>query len=251
VLLLPALAPYALTYSLGGGGAWRFSEHVYPIYLTAACFTWRRVADVAVAAFRHRTQWRSWRTLLTRRRMLTGTIVATATIVVVLAYYALPFLVVREALAAADASTIEAGARERWFFGGAWSQPRRSGPVVVRVAEATDTSVRFALKQSMPLWLTLKMDPPETRDPSRQPSVGVFLNGENLGEVRLTRDPTRMGTYRFEVPERMTRGGINVLGLKSSHTVTAREGGRQFRWLRRNTPVAFRLWYVRLEAVKQ
>ncbi len=251
VLMITALAPYALTYSLGGGGAWRFSEHVYPIYLTAAGVAWRRAANLVSAAFRDRTHWRSWTALLTRRRSVTGLLIAAAAVTVVLAYYALPLLIVREALAAADASTIEAGARERWFFSGAWSAPRRSGPVVVRVAKSTDTAVRFALSEPMPLWLTLKMDPPETADRTRQPSVTVFLNRERLGEIRLTRDPARMGAYRFEVPARMTRAGLNTVGLVSSHTVTAREGGRQFRWLPRDTPVAFRLWYVRLVAIKQ
>jgi 4-amino-4-deoxy-L-arabinose transferase-like glycosyltransferase len=251
VLLLTSLAPYALTYSLGGGGAWRFSEHVYPIYLTAAFCTWRLIGRAALAAVGTRSDWRSWRALLTRRRVTAGALTATAAVLVLIAYYALPLLITREALAASDASTIEAGARERWFFTGTWSAPRRSGPVVVRVAEATETGFRFALHAPTALRLTLKMDPPETADPGRQPSVLVFLNRRRLGEVRLTRDPVRMGAYRFEVPVGLTRGGLNSLQLVSSHTVPAREGGRPFRWLGRETPVAFRLWYVRLEAFRQ
>ena len=251
VLLMASLAPYALTYSLGGGGAWRFSEHVYPIYLTAAFHTWQLIARVTLAAIRTRSDWRSWRAQLTRRRVIAGALTATAAVLVLIAYFGLPLLVTREALAAADASTIEAGARERWFFTGAWSAPRRSGAVVVRVAEATETGIRFALRAPTALRLTLKMDPPETADPGRQPSVLVFLNRQRLGEIRLTRDPTRIGTYRFDVPVDLTRRGLNALQLVSSHTVPAREGGRPFRWLGRRTPVAFRLWYVRLEAFQQ
>jgi hypothetical protein len=251
VMLVSALAPYALTYSLGGGGAWRFSEHVYPIYLIAAAFALQKAVRVVFAAVRTRSNWRSWGTLLTRRRIITGTAVIVAPVLVVMAYYALPLLIVREALAASDASTIEAGSRERLFFSGAWSEPRRGGAVVVRVAEATETGVRFALQSPTALWLTLKMDPAETANPDRQPWLTVFLNRQRLGELRLTRNPLRMGTYRLRVPATMTRAGLNALQLVSSHTVPADEGGRQFAWLGRATPVAFRLWYVRLEAMTQ
>ena len=251
VLLLTALAPYALTYSLGGGGAWRFSEHVYPIYLVAVGFAWQRALRAAFAIVRARSTWRTWGALLTRRHVIVGAAATVIAALVPIAYYALPLLITREALAASDASTIEAGTRERWFFTGAWSEPRRSGPVVVRAAEATETGIRFALQSPTALFLTLKMDPAETADPARQPWVTVFLNRQRLGEVRLTRDPTRMGAYRFQVPARMTRAGLNALQLVSSHTVPAREGGRQFAWLARDAPVAFRLWYVRLVAMTQ
>ena len=251
VLLMAALAPYALTYSLGGGGAWRFSEHVYPIYLTAASYTWQRAARGVIAAVRLRSDWRSWPKRVTPRRLIVGSLAVTTAVAVVIAYYALPLLVTREALAAADASTIEAGARERWFFTGAWSAPRRSGAVVVRVAEGVETGFRFALPAPTALWLTLKMDPAETADPGRQPSLTVFVNRQRLGDVRFTRDPARIGAYRFEVPVGLTRGGLNALQLVSSHTVPAREGGRQFAWVGRETPVAFRLWYVRLEPLKR
>ena len=95
------------------------------------------------------------------------------------------------------------------------------------------------------------MDPAETADPGRQPSLTVFVNRQRLGDVRFTRDPARIGAYRFEVPVGLTRGGLNALQLVSSHTVPAREGGRQFAWVGRETPVAFRLWYVRLEPLKR
>jgi 4-amino-4-deoxy-L-arabinose transferase-like glycosyltransferase len=248
VLLIAALAPYALTYSLGGGGAWRFSEHVYPVYLTAVGYALERAARIVIAAIRERATWRSWTALFTRRRIIVATLIATATLVVWIAYYALPLLMVREALDAHGEVTIEAGPRAQWLFVGPWSTPQRTGLVVVRVAEGTETGMRFPLRQPMPLWLTLKMDPAETADPARQPTVTVFLNRQRLGDVQFTRSPARMGTYRFAVPRSQTRRGVNTLQLVSSHTVPARDSGRPFAWLKRDTPVAFRLWYLRLVA---
>src|SRR4026209_1851651 len=37
LILFTSLVPYALTWSVGGGGEWRFTQHVYPIYLVFAC----------------------------------------------------------------------------------------------------------------------------------------------------------------------------------------------------------------------
>jgi hypothetical protein len=185
---------------------------------------------------------------LTRRRIIGATLFAGTTLVVWIAYYALPLLIVREALNAHGEVTIEAGPREQWLFVGPWSTPQRTGLVVVRVAEGIETGMRFPLRQPMPLWLTLKMDPAETADPARQPTVTVFLNRRRLGDVQFTRDRARMGTYRFAVASGQTRRGVNTLQLVSSHTVPARDSGRPFAWLKRDTPVAFRLWYLRLVA---
>ncbi len=91
------------------------------------------------------------------------------------------------------------------------------------------------------------MDPAETADAGRQPSVTVLWNRQRLGEVHMSRDPSRMGAYRFQVPEGLTRRGLNSLELVGSHTVAASEAGPMFAWLDRQTPVAFRLWYVRFQ----
>jgi hypothetical protein len=248
VLLMLSLAPYALTHSLRGGGAWRFSEHVYPIYLAAAFHAWQQAARAGRALWRSRQNWRSWRTAVPRRRLTEVAIAASALAVLLVVYHGLPLLVVREALAASDEVMVEAGARERWFFSGAWSGPRRMGPVVVvRVAEAQHVGLRFQLPKPMAFQLTLKMDPAETADMGRQPWVTVLWNRQRLGEVHMSRDPSRMGAYRFEVPRDLTRAGLNSLELVGSHTVAASEAGRMFAWLDRQTPVAFRLWYVRFQ----
>jgi Dolichyl-phosphate-mannose-protein mannosyltransferase len=243
VLTLSSLLPYCQTWTLGGGGAWRFTEHVYPIYLVAA-FLALRAAILGVQSLRRAPA--AWRLLLTKQRLAEAALVACLAALVAIGYVMLPVLVSREALEASDGATIEAGARDWIFFRSGWSEPSRSGAVTVRVANAPQATIKVPLPRQMSCWLTLKMDPAETADPARQPRVAVFLNRRRLVELTLTRDPQRMGTYRLQVPENLTRDGLNDLVLQASHMVAASEAGRHFVDLDPQTPVAFRLWYVRV-----
>jgi hypothetical protein len=94
--------------------------------------------------------------------------------------------------------------------------------------------------------MTLRMDPPEVSDQAFQPRVTVFVNGHPLGEFNFTRNPERMGSYRIRVPAAIVRR-LNRLDLMASHTVPAGLAGPAFASLPADSPVAFRLWYVRLE----
>ena len=91
------------------------------------------------------------------------------------------------------------------------------------------------------------MDGPQLPDPALQPRVTVFLNKRTMAQVRFRDDPTRVGTYRFTIPRDMAGRLFNRLDLVSSHTVPAEKSGPRFAWLPGDTPVAFYLWYVRVE----
>lgn len=39
LLLVTSLLPYALTWKIRGGAEWRFTQHAYPFFLIAACWT--------------------------------------------------------------------------------------------------------------------------------------------------------------------------------------------------------------------
>jgi 4-amino-4-deoxy-L-arabinose transferase-like glycosyltransferase len=243
VVLFASLMPVAFTWAVGGGGEWRFTQHVYPLYLVAAFAAIVLSARGASAALH-----RGWRPVAWRRR---GIEVAGAALLAasgLLVYRALPVLVVREALAAAEPASLTAGGRDGGYFAGDWSEPRRQGSVTVRVAQAERVSLRVPLPRRTAAYrLTLRMDPAETADPGRQPRVAVFLNRRPLGQFHLRRDPQRMGTYRMQVPPELTGAPTNQLDLVASHTVPAAEAGPHYTWLPPEAPVAFRLWYVRLE----
>src|SRR4029079_10126787 len=54
VLLFSSLVPYSLTWVLGGAGAGRFTEHIYPIYLIAAFHLLDRGGRAVYTAFGRR-----------------------------------------------------------------------------------------------------------------------------------------------------------------------------------------------------
>ena len=243
LILFSSLVPYALTWSLGGGGEWRFTQHVYPIYLVFAFTTIAVGVEFGRAVLVERKRVVISRPLLAR--------IAAMAIVVVMgaaAYSFAPLLMAREALAAGVAVSITAGERDGWFFEGNWSGPIDYGNVAVRVAQANLVDIRLPLADNAYV-LTLRMDPPLTADPVRQPKITVFLNRHQLAELTLVRDPARMGSYRIQVPRDIVKP-LSRLELLASHTVPAAEAGIPFESLPRDTPVAFRLWYVRLEPAK-
>jgi dolichyl-phosphate-mannose-protein mannosyltransferase len=243
VILITALLPYAVTWSVGGGSEWRFTQHVYPIYLVFAFAAIAQAIRIGQVVLRERRVARPSRPQMARAAAAVG-----AGVLAVIGYMYLPMLVMRESLAAGEAVDVHAGERDSCFFTGEWSTPIGGGNVIVRVAEDPLVSVRLPLPPAS-YWMTLRMDPAETQDELREPRVTVFLNRKALGEIDLTRDPQRIGSYRMLVPASAVKP-LSRLDLLATHTVRAADAGRHFSSLKPDTPVAFRLWYVRLDPIR-
>ena len=242
VILFTSLVPYAVTWSVGGGSEWRFTQHVYPLYLVLGC------SAVAMALRAIRTLVRDRRIERpSRRQVHVAAVVVLAGLLAVSIYASLPLFVMREALAAGEAFNVQAGERDRCFFVGDWSAPIGGGNVVVRIAKEPLVSMRLPLAAAS-YWLTLRVDPAETADEMREPRLAVFLNRRPLAELDLTRDPQRVGSYRVRVPASAVKP-LSRLDLMATHTVPAGEAGKHFSSLPPDTPVAFRLWYVRLDPI--
>jgi len=243
VIRCSAVLPYCLTWNVGGGGEWRFTEHVYPIDLIAAMFALERAARALAAIARRQPV----PLALTRARVLQVGAVALTIVVACAAYVALPLLITREALAAGDAAMIQAGDRDRVYFNGPWSEPEQQGNVTVRAALGTIVSIRVPLPQAREYLLTLRLDPAETTDGELQPKVTVYMNGQVLAQLHLARDPSRVGTYRMRIPASVAGRMFGRLDLVASHMVPASDAGPRFEWLPRDKQVAFRFWYLRVE----
>jgi hypothetical protein len=93
------------------------------------------------------------------------------------------------------------------------------------------------------------MDPAETADLDRQPRVTVFVNRRPVTQLRMSRNPERMGTYRVRLPRELAGKDISKIEFVATHTVDASDAGPRFASLPGDTPVAFRLWYVRIEPI--
>jgi len=109
--------------------------------------------------------------------------------------------------------------------------------------------MRIPLPLRVDYTLTLRMDGPGVPDPALQPRVSVFLDKQTIGHVRFNDNPSRVGAYRMRIPRELAGKVLGRLELVASHTVPAGEAGPRFAWLPGATPVAFYLWYVRLEPV--
>lgn len=244
LVLITSLAPYAVTWPLGGGSEWRFTQHAYPFYLVAAGSSLVLLLRWTRSLVNRQT---GWRALFTRRRATQATACALVIAAGWAVYTALPYLVVREALAAGETVSIAVGDRDFPFFSSKWSPPNGSGNVIVRVAVADRVSLRLPLPRAVDYTLTLRMDAPEMADPVYQPKVTVFLDNHTVAQVRFRNDPTRVGAYRVPIPRDFAGRLFSRLDLVASHTVRAADAGPRFAWLAPDTPVAFYLWYVRVE----
>ena len=242
LILVTSLLPYAVTWSVGGGSEWRFTQHVYPIYLVLACSALSLLGRTVYAMVRERRIERP-----SRQQIKFASAFAALAVLSVFTYICLPMLVMREALARGEAFNVQAGGRDRCFFSGAWSDPTGGGNVVFRIAEEPLVGLRLALPAAN-YWLTLRIDPAETQDEMREPRLSVFLNRRRLAELDLSRDPQRVGSYRVMVPASAVKA-LSRLDLMATHTVPAADAGRHFASLPPDQPVAFRLWYVRLDPI--
>ncbi|MGE5198031.1 MAG: hypothetical protein ACM3H9_00230, partial [Rhodospirillaceae bacterium] len=234
-----SLLPYAFTWDLGSGRAWRFTMHAVPFYLVAAS------AAVAGAAGGLRRAW------LRRAAPPPGELSRTArraaaVAVVVLAglalYFGLPWLVAGEAIAAGDSTSIEAGRRDAVFFGAGWSPPHRDG-ITARVSIAPWSVVRLPLPARRAYALVLRMDPTA---PAARQRVRVLLNRRLVGTTDLAWDPERVGTYRVAVAADAVREGPNELAILAEPAIAAGAAGPRFAWLAPDRQIGVRLWYVRV-----
>jgi hypothetical protein len=239
VILFGSLLPYAFTWNVTGGGGWRFTMHVYPLYLLAALctleWTWRGAT----------TWWREPRPVraLVTAPAVRGVLAGAAIVTIVCAIYpVLPWFVVRETIATGNDVSIEAGARDRTFFGSGWSTPYADGPTF-RVSQADRSIVRIPLPTRRTYQVVLRLDPVA---PDRQHRATVLLNRQLLAVLHLTWNPERVGSYPLQLPSEKVRAGSNELTIVPDTLVPAGSAGSRFAAHGPHDLLGVRLWYVRV-----
>jgi hypothetical protein len=241
IILIGSLAPYALTWNVAGGGEWRFTMHTYPLYLTAsmsgALFCWQ----IALNLWR-RAQRREF--VVPRAQLLRAVSVAAVIAVVTAMYIALPWLVVRETIAARADVSVLAGERDSTFFGAGWSGPYADG-LTFRVSRAEQAVVRIPLPERRPYQIVLRLDPVA---PERQRRAVVLLNRQLLATLILTWTPDRVGSYPLLLPADKVRVGMNELTIVSDLLVPATSAGSRYASQDPNDQLGVRLWCVRVLA---
>lgn len=231
VIALASLVPYAFTWNLGGGAEWRFTMHVYAIYIVAA-----------IDAFAGAIRLARLRPALRPIALRAAAVVAGAVTAVGI-YVALPWFTTREAIANREAVTIEANDRGRVFYRRGWSRSHTEGVANVRVSRGARTTVHIPLPAKRPYEVVLRLDPVA---PGRQERVSVLFNTQLVGRIGLTWDPQRVGAYRVSLPAEWVKVGDNQITLVPETTVTAGSAGERFTWLDPAEVVGVRMWYVRV-----
>jgi Dolichyl-phosphate-mannose-protein mannosyltransferase len=233
LMLVSSLAPYAFTWNVGAGGEWRFTMHVYPLYLLAAV----QACASVWAAVRQRAPMPA--AAIARR----AAAVAGVCIIAAIAYVSLPWFVAREAITNGEAVTIAPGDRDRLFYRQGWSTPRTDGNVTARISEAEQTVVHFPLTRKRAYDVILRMDPVQ---PDTQQRLTVLFNRQLLGRLQLSWNPERVGSYRLSLPVDWVKLGANEITLVPEPMVAAGSAGPRFAWLDPATKIGVRFWYVRV-----
>ena len=240
LILFTSLLPYAFTWNLGDGGAWRFTMHAYPFYLAAATFA-------VAAAYRTAVEGTSIapdaRRALLRRLVLRAAVVSCCFALAAVVYVTLPWFDVREKLVKGESVSVETGDRDWVFYRTGWSPARREGAIDVRVSTQPRASVYFPLPKKDHYEATLRIDPVV---PSMQRTATVLFNTQVVGLVRLGWNPTRVGSYSVSLPAAWVKSGINELTIIPDAMAPAKLAGPGFDWIDSSKQLGVRLWYVRL-----
>jgi hypothetical protein len=238
VILLTSLAPYMVTWNVGGGSEWRFTMHAYPFYLVAAGCAAVGAVRVARILAVNRTALR--RTSVVPLAVRAG-VVAAAASVGVMAYFVLPWFVTREAIADGASTSVDTGERDLVFYRSGWSPAHKEG-ITVRISRGERSVVRIPLPEKRHYEIVLRIDP---IDPARPEPVNVLFNRHLVGVLRLSWNPERVGSYRVLVRDHMVRAD-NELTIIPGALVPAGSAGPRFAWLDPADRIGVRLWYVRV-----
>jgi hypothetical protein len=240
LILFTSLLPYAFTWNLGDGGAWRFTMHVYPLYLAAS--TLAIVGAYRLAAAVLSTAPGARRALVRRyvfRAAAVSCCVASASVI----YFVLPWFDVREKLMKGESVSVETGERDWPFYRSGWSPLHLAGAIPVRVSSVKRANVSFPLPKKNRYEAILRLDPVA---PQMQRTVSVLLNSQLVAVLRLEWDPLRVGSYPVSLPAAWVNSGINTLTIVPDAMVSAKIAGPRFDWIDPSQPIGVRLWYVRL-----
>ncbi|MGH9411415.1 MAG: glycosyltransferase family 39 protein [Vicinamibacterales bacterium] len=240
LILFTSLVPYAFTWNVGDGGAWRFTMHAYPFYLVAAAFAlvgpWSGVATWIAAP-------RSVRRTSARRAVMQGLSVAAVVGAGAAIHAVLPWYDVREDLEHGASVSVAAGPRDGLFFRSGWSPVHLAGAIPVRVSRTGRATVFFPLPSRRPCTAVLRIDPV---DPAAQHTVSVLFNSQLVDTLHPVWDPSRVGSYEVPLPPAWMKSGVNALTLVPDAMVPARLAGPRFGWIEPSADIGVRLWQVRL-----
>lgn len=200
LVIAASLLPYAFTWNIAAGGEWRFTMHVYGVFIAAAMF-----ATALTPRLADRKVWRP----LARRTVAVAALALAATAI----YLALPWFVVREAIDLNESVSVEAGGRDLIFFRSGWLAPQPHGNVTTRTSRAARAIVHFPLTDVDDYDVVLRVDPV---DPTPAAAAMVLFNGQIARGFNFGTSPDRIGSYRLTLPRQWQKNGDNELAIATT-----------------------------------
>jgi hypothetical protein len=240
IMLLGTIAPYMVTWSVGGGGAFHFTMPAYPFYLVASCWSAGELVRLVVETRDRARLWRLLRLALPRLAIAGGVLGS-----LWLFNAQMPYFVARESIGAGVPTTIAAGNRDRAFFVEGWTTLAREGNVTARLAAGERAVLVIPLPDRRAYHVVLRMDPLPFH-PDQPQRVRAFVDGRAIAEWPLSSSPDRVGAYAFDIPAGFVEPGRRRLELVSDFTRPMAETDGAFPEIARDQHAAFRFWLARV-----
>jgi len=234
-VLFCSLVPYMITWSIPGGGEWRFTFHAYVFYLLAA---FGLVSALAPLPRRLPAAARPW-----RRVALTSVGALLVWGAGLVWWWGMPFLIAREELRQGRQVVVAAGPRDHWQLRAGWSRLVDTGNVTARFGNQTLSEVLLRSMTPRDYLLTLRVDPIPRNDLPVQ-HLRVWFNEDQVAVLDLTWDPEMVGRYEVVVPGRFVHPGSNVVRLQPDRLVEAGPIRWRYPDLESDDRVGFRFWYL-------
>jgi hypothetical protein len=193
MLLVCSLLPYAFTWQIRGGAEWRFTMHVYPLFLVAAGSCASLLAGLASGAGVGPT--RAGR-LVAARAAISLAVAG----VVTAALLWMPYPRFAETLAAEGQASISPGWRDLVFFRRDWHTPVSEDGVPSRASRGARARVWMPLPPDSAYRVTATAAASGEEGPPVR--LHVRLNGLQTPEVVLT---GRFSEYQFDISAEAVR----------------------------------------------
>lgn len=197
IAVLAAMVPYATTWRLPGGAEWRFTLHLYPLYLIAAAW--------ALAALTRPAD---------RRRLLrAAALAALAAPLLWIGVSGLHYLRLGEELEAGKTVTVRSGWRDAFVLRRGWSWPFPFGKDSGRDNQGTSGSIRLPLRAGRSYDIRLRLRAASAC--AGDCRALLAFNGRALAGLELAAVPIEeaSGTYPLRLAGSEVRDGDNLLSI--------------------------------------
>jgi hypothetical protein len=197
--------PYAWTWNLPGGGEWRFTLPVYPLFLISAAVAVETGVRIAKGLGRRESRRRA-ATEAARFALTAGILALSARWTL----QGLDWLRVSEAVSRGLGARIEPGPHAAFFFPSGWTVSGAAGARFVATLTQVEGLLRLPVPPGMGARIVLRLG--STQERGRP--VEIFLGARRLGSVPASPDHA-IETIEIDPAWSRTRGGIDLRFLDS------------------------------------